>query len=79
MTWLAIGIVYGTGEPFVELINTIMSPIDEAVKEFIKLNTLFLRFFYLFVGCVFAIGGFVVVGQMLMSYGHCIQIGEASF
>ena len=36
-------------------------------------------FFRLTMYFVPAIGGFVVVAQMLMSYGSCIEMGEANF
>ena len=75
MTWLAIGIVYGTVEPSLDLINNFTAPFFEARAIY----NLFIcgRLLLLLIGCAPAIGGFAVVGPMLMSYGHCIQIGDA--
>lgn len=74
MTWLAFGIIYGTIDPNLELIMT-SAAIDDTLFVYFIINRLVLSLIL----SVSAVGGFVVVGQMLVSYGHCIQIGEASF
>lgn len=65
MTWLASGIYYGTTEPIFDIVNS---------WELRYWNLIIGRLGLFFIGCAPAIGGLVVVGQMLMSYGHCIQI-----
>ena len=65
MTWLASGIYYGTTEPVFDIINT---------WEPRYWNSIIGRLGLFFIDCAPAIGGLVVVGQMLMSYGHGIQI-----
>ena len=77
MTWLAIGIAYGAAEPNSDLINNFVAPYFKVgAGWFVSDLGHLLMLLY---GGAPAIGGFVVVGQMLMSYGHCIQIGEAFF
>ena len=66
MTWLAFGVVIS---PIVEL-EPISGLYDEGTIAWTS-------FSYLFLYCGPAIGGFVVVGQMLRNYGHCIQISGA--
>lgn len=63
MTWLAFGVYFGV---ILNLVSSMM--VDEAPWA---LNSFLIYF-------VPAIGGFVVVAQMLMSYGSCIEIGEAN-
>ena len=73
MTWLAIGNTYGFLEPYCESSITLGFPYEKGSFDY------FANLMNSFISGVPAIGGFVVVGQMLMSYGHCIHIGEASF
>lgn len=77
MTWLAIGIYYGFTEPIIDFTNSFMARyrLFEVLFQISVLGRLGLLLF----ACAPAIGGFVVVGQMLMSYGHCIHIGDDSF
>ena len=63
MTWLAFGVWYG-------YIFSLITPYLADSKP-----TIFPALMIYFVP---AIGGFVVVAQMLMSYGSCIEIGEAN-
>ena len=69
MTWLAVGIFYGTSEPIFDIIDTS----DRRYRL-----PIISRLQMLFWGYGPAIGGFVVVGQILMSGGHCIRIGDES-
>ena len=69
MTWLAFGVFIGA---LVEFKQTGLSYMDEGE---IAYNSLQLLYFC----CAPAIGGFVVVGQMLMEYGRCIQISGGTF
>ena len=72
MTWLAIGIVYVTSITSMNSIITAQAPSQGAG---VWASALMVAFS---LGAP-AIGGFVVVGQMLMSYGHCIRIGGEPF
>ena len=67
MTWLAFGVVFGY---FIALASD--GPFGGAFGDIVN--------FIPIIGSYFlpAIGGFVVVAQMLMSYGSCIEIGEAN-
>lgn len=73
MTWLAIGIAYGPSMAIFEPIITSVT-----LSRGWAWAGCF-RFLIVFIYCAPAMGGFVVVGQMLMSYGHCIELGEESF
>lgn len=73
MTWLAVGIFYGTTVPNMELAANVAD--DDDAMVYLMIGRLFMVLFF----SASAVGGFVVVGQMLISHGHCIQIGEASF
>ena len=64
MTWLAVGIFYGTMEPIFDVVDSWVSGYHVSVIG---------RLIMLLSYSAPAIGGFVVVGQMLMSYGHCIS------
>ena len=72
MTCLAIGIVYVSSITSMNSIITAQAPSQGAGVWVLALMVAF------FLGAP-AIGGFVVVGQMLMSYGHCIRIGGEPF
>ena len=72
MTWLAVGIIYGTMVANIEMVITAL-PINNAWVSTSAWALMTASY------CAPAIGGFVVVGQMLINYGHCIRIGEESF
>ena len=68
MTWLAFGILIGSVEP--------------SYKVRLRgrdLRPSYVRALLLCCYCAPAIGGFVVVGQMLMSYGRWVRIGDEPF
>ena len=69
MTWLAVGIFYGTSEPIFDILD--------AYDRRYRLSVIG-RLQMLLFGCGPAFGGFVVVGQMLVNYGRCIQISTES-
>ena len=76
ITWLAIGILYGSTTANIDLVITSWAASRGAwAGAAASFGRLMLASSY----CAPAIGGFVNVGQMLMSYGHCIRIGEGSF
>lgn len=75
MTWLAVGIAYGTAMANIDLLTTAAASRREWGWMFAIVIHVMAALSY----CAPAIGGFVVVGQMLMSYGRCIRIGEKSF
>ena len=76
MTWLAIGILYGSLTANIDLMITSWAA---SRRAWAGAGAAFGRLTLVLSYCAPAIGGFVVVGQMLMSYGHCIRVGEGSF
>lgn len=68
MTWLAFGIYFGPALEW-KLTNRRYGDGERGAWMLV----------YLFLFCGPAIVGFVVVGQMLMNYGRCIQISGGSF
>ena len=68
MTWLAFGVYFGPAAEW-QYMNHRYGDGESGAWELV----------YPFLYCGPAIGGFVVVGQMLMSYGRCIQISGGSF
>ena len=64
MAWLAFGFYAGF---YVDILCPLIS--EDTLKLLFPVFSIFF---------VPAIGGFVVVAQMLMSYGRCIEIGEAN-
>ena len=67
MTWLAFGVYVGA---FIDL-GSIGRQYEDERRRALLANP--------FSFCAPAIGGFVVVGQMLMDYGRCIQLSGGPF
>ena len=75
MMWLAVGVFYGGSVASMEIIMTSWTA---SRRRWAWILAALSRSTIATVYCVPAIGGFVVVGQMLMNYGHCIRIGGES-
>lgn len=70
MAWLIVGIVAG---PFFSYaIHILKEDIDDV--EYEPFKTIFSLVLFALLCAAPAIGGFVVVGQMLVAYGNCIRI-----
>lgn len=76
MTWLAVGIAYGTAMANIDLLTSAAASRRE---KWARVWAALIRLIAALSYCAPAIGGFVVVGQMLTNYGRCIRIGENTF
>lgn len=81
MTWLVMGTFWGSTLPSIfKLIKEFEFKVHEIVsndeQDTFESKTAFwgLRMSFLLTCAVFAIGGYVVVGQMLSSYGNCVKL-----
>jgi hypothetical protein len=71
MTWLAVGIAIGS---FAAFYSAILEYRDRYLKGLSDMDKLLFTLLMVVVFAAPAVGGFVVVGQMLKSYGDCAAV-----
>ncbi|KAH9203370.1 hypothetical protein DL95DRAFT_399397 [Leptodontidium sp. 2 PMI_412] len=75
MSWLAFGVVWGTIIPFITSEESMIKMIyPHGPDGLYGTENIFFKWWLTLFYSPFAIGGFVVVGQMLNAYGSCIRL-----